>query len=390
VIALLRGEAIMTAQLIDFKNPKDYSTGLFRVVRLRYCKEVVYPKTGEVLQSAREEPTEVYLCSCLNKKSKVRTYEWMSKNEVEIMPQWRIHETSSIQKMQDLVADNRIYFLNLEMDTNRSDLFSYGPAYALPVQGVFILVKTIFDGPKVVEEYMQVASDKTTVVSTYIPFSPIPKHVHWTRTPSRAGQIDTMQYPYLRFIAEFCKAFSEAICAPLEQYSFRYVSHSNVCLYSPSSLSLTLLAAKGGAPPESRPSDLEIDAPTTLLSTSFEEKASSQEKEKVLRDPLSLAAEIEQMHASLYLSQEQTLYQKAEKIVELMCQEEMEVEEERSDCCFEENKENVDPNAGLEDQYALYLEWASSLEDPCLPQVPYPSWTEQMHSEGLLVSSGTL
>jgi hypothetical protein len=385
----------MSFQLIDFKNPKDYSTNIFRVVRLRCFKQMIYAKTGEVLQSAREEPVEVYLCSSLNKKNKTRVYDWMSKEEVEGFPQWKVYETSSLQKAQDLVANNRIYFLNLERDTLRSDLFSFGPAYALPAHGTIVLVKTVCDGVQNVEEYMQLQRDRTTVVTTNIPFEPNSRNIHWTRTPSRAAQIDTMEYPYLTFIAEFCHRFSQAIAAPPEYYSFRYINTNAVTFYKPTEMCLTLLAAKEGEPLESHPSDLEMNESTNSTSMQIEEMAASllsaEDDPQAQRDPASLAAEIEQMRASLCHEQERSpLYQQAERIVDLLCREEM---EESFD---ESNKENLDPNTGLEDQecYLVYDEsWLSSaLEQPCVSQACHSSFDcwEQMHSEGLLVSSGTL
>jgi hypothetical protein len=387
---LLSVDAIMSFQTIDFANPKDMSTSVFRVLRLRFYKKIV--KNGEQLQSDREEPDLCFLCSTTNKKQKIRTYEWMSKAEMEVYPQWSLYQTSSIQKAQDLVADNKIYFLNLEATAKRSDLFEYGQAYVLPTHGSFVLSKFVFLGPKSVTHFMQTRKDETTVVSTYIPFEPQSKVIHWTQTPSRASKMDPMEYPYLAFIAEFCKSFSRAICAPSEQYNFHYEYEYNFIPVSPSNMCLTLLAAKEASPPASHPSELDMNESTKTTSTPIEEMVSSLEPQD---PPASLVTEIEQKHASSYLSMEQTFYRDAERVVTMLCEEEMPNLDYDQD--FPLDPKDVD----LEGQYEEYERWwASCVENPALSQIPHsvaaascgassPAWAEQMHSEGLLVSSGT-
>lgn len=377
----------MNVQTINFSNPKDMSTNIFRVVRLRFFKTVVEKET--VIQSDREEPDEVYLCTSLNRKAKTRNYEWMTKREVKNLNQWEIYETSSIQKARDLVADNRIYFLNMEATLNQSRLFTFGPvAYILPTHGHFIMMRIVFVGPRSMTEYMQITRDETTVVTTNLPYHPQHKHVHWTRTPERASKMEPMSYAYLAFIAEICSTRNQQLCAPPEQYKFRYVNESLFVPYAPSPMCLTLLSAMAGEPPASRPSDLDIDESTSSTSTPIEEMVSCLDPTEQARQMLlSSATEIERKHASSYLELEQTLYQQAEKVIDLMCRESLPP-------AWEDIYDPV-TEMDLEAQYSEYEKWwaslPSSVEQPALQQIPHSCsssvYAEQMHSEGLLVST---
>jgi hypothetical protein len=380
--------------MINFGNPKDLSTSVFRVVRLRYYRDVLSDKTKEQIQTAREEPSSAYLCTSVNKKLKTRNYDWMTLAEVNVYKDWKIYETSSIQKAQDLVCDNKIYFLNLESTSCASKLYTYGPAYVLPTHGNFLLMRVVSQGFSDYLEYFQVQPDETTVVTTNVPFLPKGRNFYWTRTLLRASMIDPMEYPFMTFIANFCKGFNQALGACPEEYKFRYIHDFHTLPYSPSVCCVTLLAAKEASPPESHPSELDINESWKTRSMLIEETASCPEPPPQKKPHHQASTVIEQMHASCYLSLEQTYYQEAEKVIDLICREEMPPEEEDLENWMEENKENLDPT--LQTQYAQYLDWASSLEQPSLEQLPHgwcsssPSWSEQMHSEGLLVASGTL
>lgn len=373
----------MAAQFIDLMNPKqDYSTNLFRVVRLRCHKDVWSPKGDLLIHSSRDEPEEVFLYSTLNAKKKTRSYEWMLPCEAERFKQWELFQTSSIQKAVDVFNKNSIYFLDMEAELQKSELYTYHPVYVLPVHGTFTLMRFVFRDEVVATQYFQLEKDETTVVSTFFPFYKNPKSFHWTETPSRAAHVDTMTYPYLIFVSEFCKLLAEEVCGFPEQYQTRYCQE-NELPYNPSKLAFTLLSAMGDELPASRPSGSETDESkkSTLMLT--EEAVSSLDQQV---PPHLTLEEVKTLrtHASHYLEQEQTLYRQAESV--LYCDEVMmETWED-----LEADKENWDPNQPLgERELSVYDQWVSSLEDPVFQQECHSLW-QQMHSEGLLVSAGTL